>query len=184
MSDCGSEFRNTDFLSFYVGIVASVRLYNHEKGKICICTAYLIIYRLVLIYTGTKFPWSWRAIKLIWYVYSSPEPSVGICRPYSSNIFSSETTVPVEANFHTEPPWDGGMKVCWNRHGHMTEMATIPVYGKNPLKIFSETSRPMTFEPGIKHWGLGPYKICSNDNPGLTLTYFTARSTLLSNAFL
>ena len=30
----------------------------------------------------------------------------------------------------------------------------------------------------------GPYKVCSNDDPGLTLTYFTARSTLLPNAFV
>ena len=27
-------------------------------------------------------------------------------------------------------------------------------------------------------------KVCSNDNPWLTLTYFTARSALLPNAFI
>ena len=30
-----------------------------------------------------------------------------------------------------ESPWDGGMKVCSNGPGHMTKMATMPVYGKN-----------------------------------------------------
>ena len=59
-----------------------------------------------------------------------------------------------------------------NSPGHVNKMAAMPTYGKNPLKIFSETSRLMALE-------LGPYKICSNDDPGLTLTYFTTRSTLL-----
>ena len=65
----------------------------------------------------------------------------------------------------------------------MTKMATMPIYGENSLKIFSITSRPITFELGIQHPGLGPYKVCSND-PGLTLTYFTARSDFLPNAFV
>ena len=30
--------------------------------------------------------------------------------------------------------------------------------------------------------GCGPYQICSNDDHRLTLTYFTSRSNLLSNA--
>ena len=30
-----------------------------------------------------------------------------------------------------EPPWDGGTKVCSNGPGHMTKMATMPIYGKN-----------------------------------------------------
>ena len=27
-------------------------------------------------------------------------------------------------------PWDGGTKVCSNGPGHMTKMATMPIYGK------------------------------------------------------
>ena len=54
-----------------------------------------------------------------------------------------------------------------------------------PFKItFSETSRPMIFELGVQHQGLGPYKVCSNDDPGLTLVYFTARSAILPNSFV
>ena len=57
-----------------------------------------------------------------------------------------------------EPPWNRGAKVCSNGPGHMTKMATMPIYGINPLKIFfCETSRPMTFASGILHWGLGPF---------------------------
>ena len=29
-----------------------------------------------------------------------------------SNIFSSESTGPVNFKFHMEPPWEGGTKVC------------------------------------------------------------------------
>ena len=45
------------------------------------------------------------------------------------NFFTSITTMQVEAKFHTEPSWDGG--VCSNGPGHMIKMATIVIYGKN-----------------------------------------------------
>ena len=48
-----------------------------------------------------------------------------------ANIFSSETTGPIEAKFYMEPPWDGGTKVCSNSDGHLTKMAAMPIYGKN-----------------------------------------------------
>ena len=38
--------------------------------------------------------------------------------------------------------------------------------------FFSGTNRPMT------------YQVCSYDDPGLTLTYFTARSNLVPDAFV
>ena len=47
------------------------------------------------------------------------------------HFFSLETTWPIEAIFHVDPPWDGGMKVYSNGPGHMTSMATMPIYGKN-----------------------------------------------------
>ena len=76
------------------------------------------------------------------------------------------------------------MKVCSNGPGHMTKMAAMPIYGKNPLKIFfSRTRRPMTLGLGMKHQECGAYQVCSNDDPGLTLTYLTSRSNLLPNAF-
>ena len=54
-----------------------------------------------------------------------------VCVSTFSNIFSSETTGPIEAKFHVEPPWDWWTKVCSNGPGHMTKMATMPIYGKN-----------------------------------------------------
>ena len=66
-----------------------------------------------------------------------------------------------------EPPWDEGTKVCSNGPGHMT------IYGKNLKKIFfSGIKRPMTLKFGMQHWVLKYYQVCSNDDPGLTLTYF------------
>ena len=57
-----------------------------------------------------------------------------VCVSTFSNIFSSETTGPIEDKFHMEPPWDGGTEVCSNGPGHMTKMAAMPIYGKNLKK--------------------------------------------------
>ena len=64
-------------------------------------------------------------------------------------------------------------KSCSGHLGHMTKMAATRIYGKNPSKIFSSgTKGPMSLGHGMQHWGLGPIKIYSNDDLGLTLTYF------------
>ena len=56
---------------------------------------------------------------------------------------------------------------------------------EKPLKIFfSETKRPMTLKLGMLHWVLEYNPVCSNDDPGLTLTYFMARSNLVPYAFV
>ena len=36
----------------------------------------------------------------------------------------------------------------------------------------------------MSHWGLTPIIVCTNDDPGVTLTYFTARSILETYAYL
>ena len=36
----------------------------------------------------------------------------------------------------------------------------------------------------MQHWLLEYYQVCSNDDPELTLTYFTARSNLVPYAFV
>ena len=71
--------------------------------------------------------------------------------------------------------WNRGMKVCSNGPGHMTKMAAMPIYGKNLKKS--------SLEPKVQ-WVLVYYQVCSNDDPGLTLTYFTARSNLAPYAFV
>ena len=42
----------------------------------------------------------------------------------------------------------------------------------------------MTLKLGMQHLVLEYYQVCSNDDPGLTLTYFTARSNLVPYAFV
>ena len=61
-------------------------------------------------------------------------------------------------------------KIYSNRQGHMTNMATTPVYGKNLLLQNQLTN-------GLETWyvALGTY---SNKVLGLTLSFFTARSNI------
>ena len=47
------------------------------------------------------------------------------------NLFSLETARLIEAKFHVEPPWDGGMKVSTSGLCYLTKMAAIPTYGIN-----------------------------------------------------
>ena len=42
----------------------------------------------------------------------------------------------------------------------------------------------MILKPGMQHWVLEYYQVCSNDDPRVTLTYFTARSNLVHFAFV
>ena len=41
----------------------------------------------------------------------------------------------------------------------------------------------MILKLGLQHQGLKLYKVYINDDPGLTLTYFTARSNLVAYTF-
>ena len=67
----------------------------------------------------------------------------------------------------------------------MTKMAAMLIYGKNPLKIFiSGTGGLISKKLGMKHWGLLPIIVYSNDDSWVTLTYFKARSNLVTLAFL
>ena len=42
----------------------------------------------------------------------------------------------------------------------------------------------MTLKLGTQHWVHEYYQICSNDDPRLILTYFTARSNLVPYVFV
>ena len=62
-----------------------------------------------------------------------------------------------------------------NNLGHMTKMAAIPIYGKNPSKI----SRKL----GVKHRWLKYSNVYINHDLVMTLTKFMARSTWVAYAF-
>ena len=62
----------------------------------------------------------------------------------------------------------------------MTNMAAMPIYGKNLKIFFSGAKRPMTLKVGARV----PPIVFSNDDSGLILTYFIARSNLVSYGFV
>ena len=71
-----------------------------------------------------------------------------------------------------------------NNLGHMTKMAAMPIYGKNPSKIFfSETSRLISRKLGVKHRWLKYSNVYINHDLVMTLTNFMARSTWAAYAF-
>ena len=66
------------------------------------------------------------------------------------NIVFSQTIGSIELKFHVKTPYDKSAKLYTKYVGHMTKMATTPIYGKNFLKIFlSRTRRPVTLRLGM-----------------------------------
>ena len=57
----------------------------------------------------------------------------------------------------------------------------MPIYDKNKSSPEPESRLPWDLVCSI--WGFVAYKVCSNDDPMLTLTYLTSRSNSRINAF-
>ena len=55
----------------------------------------------------------------------------------------------------------------------MTKMATTPIQDKNSFQIISEIKMSMGLGHGMQHWECGLYQVITNDDSGLTKTYFT-----------
>ena len=68
------------------------------------------------------------------FVCPTPRHYTCILQKYSK-IFS-ETTWPIKAKFYRRQLWEGEINVFINNPGHMTKLAAMPIYGKNPLKFF------------------------------------------------
>ena len=66
----------------------------------------------------------------------------------------------------------------------MTKMAAMPIYGKNLKNLFLRNQKVCVLETWYIASGAQVLPICSNDDPGLTLTYFTGRSNLVPYAFV
>ena len=65
-------------------------------------------------------------------------PCLGALYMYMTIIFKhffTETAWPIKAKFLEEHPWEGETKVCINSLDHMTKLASMPIYGKKPLKV-------------------------------------------------
>ena len=66
------------------------------------------------------------------------------------NIVFSQTIGPIELKFHVETPYDKSAKLYTKCVGHMTKMATTPIYGKTFKKSSStRTRRPVTLRLGM-----------------------------------
>ena len=69
------------------------------------------------------------------------------------------------------------MKVYINDQGHMTKMAAMAINSKLLKILFSRTRKPMILKLGMKHQAMELYKVYITHELGMTLNYFTARST-------
>ena len=90
-------------------------------------------------------------------------------------FFFLETVWSIEEKFHVAPPGVERTKIysngpIWPPCSYMVK--TLKLY-------FSGTKRPMTLKIGMLHRVLEYYQVWSNDDPGLTLYYFTTRSNLV-----
>ena len=78
------------------------------------------------------------------------------------------------------------MKIHQHFAGHITKTAAMPIYGRNTLKTFCPgTTGQILMTLCMKHQRPKPFiiKFCANYDPGLTLTYFMARSNFAACAF-
>ena len=69
------------------------------------------------------------------------------------------------------------MKVYINGQGHMPKIAAMAINSKNLKIFFFRTRRPIILKLGLKHQAIELYKVSINHDPGMTLTFFKARST-------
>ena len=74
--------------------------------------------------------------------------------------------------------WDGGTEVCSNALVTWPRWPPCP-YMVKTFKNLLWTKRLMTLKLGMHHRVLEYHKVCSNDDPGLTMTYFMARSNMV-----
>ena len=136
---------------------------------------------LIQIILDSHFPSIWP--------FSSPGPKAHWWAYTMVYAFHCQTSAPLKPLGQMKP------NLIWNLHGlgerKFVQMVLVTWSRWSPCeyvvktfkKIFSGTQRLMTLKLGMQHWLLEYYQVCSNDDHGLTLTYFMARSNLLPYAF-
>ena len=74
---------------------------------------------------------------------------IGVPSTYINIVFS-DNSWPIETKFHMTTPHDWLAKTYTNCYGHMTNIATMSIYGKNSLNLFfSGTKRPLGLGLGM-----------------------------------
>ena len=61
---------------------------------------------------------------------------------------------------------------------------SLPIYGKNLQKSLPTDLNPMILKGGMEQYVFKLYKVYINDDPVLTLTYFTTMSNLVKLVFV
>ena len=71
--------------------------------------------------------------------------------PFKHLLLRNHLANQIQISYEASMGW--GNKYCSNGPGHMTKMATIPIYGKHlkKKKTFSSTKRPMNLNLGMHH---------------------------------
>ena len=105
------------------------------------------------------------------YEYQRSRSFIDLCpRSLRFNIFKllflKKNTRPIEAKFYIESPRDIGIKIYSNVPGHITKMASRPIYGKNLQK-----------SPSTEPRGRWPWNLVSSIGYSST-TKFTQMMTL------
>ena len=93
-------------------------------------------------------------------------------------MYFSQTNWMIKFKFYVEPPWVVALKFCSQYLVHMTKMAAMHIYGKT-LQICTSPEPVGRFPRNLVciH-STGDFSPSLFDDPGMTLTYFTARSIL------
>ena len=116
------------------------------------------------------------------YVYTCTFKTCHSCIYYCSNILHTLIG-------HMVSLYDIYLLILWPftstaiPHGSLLcnkQLIYEPIYEKNPSEIFSRTSGGISMKHGMQLQGPKPIIVCLNDDHGLTLTYFTARSNFTS----
>ena len=118
-----------------------------------------------------------------WWAYRIGRPS-SVRRPHSLNIFSSETSRPIsQISYGASLGWGNESLFKWY-WSHDQDGRHADILVKSLKNLLLQNQRPMILKLGMQHRVLEYYQVCSNDDPGLTLTYLTARSNLVPYAFV
>ena len=67
---------------------------------------------------------------------------------------------------------------------HDQDWLPCPCMVKTFKNLLFRNQKAIDLETWLQYWVLEYCQVCSNDDPGLTLTYFTARSNLVPYAFV
>ena len=88
---------------------------------------------------------------IVWYSNRRPCVRASVRAFTFSKIFLSETALPIKAKLYMKHLLEVGNNVYIINPCHMTKMAAMPIYVKNPSKIVSGTGGPISTKLGMMH---------------------------------